>query len=435
MRARGNLGKLTAMGPLMASAFLLFGFNNTATSAMPEYVMAMGGGALLAGAQNSLFVLMAVVLRLFFGPLADRVGGKRMLLLGAAGFCLPCALLPLCTSLWAALGLRLLQCVGLAAFHPNVAFYITEHTAPQQRARFISAARFASTASLMVVPAALFPLIGSAGYGAFFTALAFVGFAGLLLVLPLPGKVSGPGEEGRSATMRSLPDDPPSPRAAAPKSGGSTSALVQSSNGSGPVAIPAAPGDNSPSPSPGGYQPLLRAAIAMPALLACGYSVLLVFGPSYLLSVAPQLNNGLLLSAVSVGGLAGSLAAAALGRCLGTRRSCALTTACFAIGLTVMLAQFGGPAALLLGGSVTGFGYFGGTTLLNAYVGQAADPRKAGRLFAQQQSFLDGGMMAGSLLAGGLLQAGAGYQLVLGVTALLLAAGTVVWAMPHRGGQ
>lgn len=412
MRARGSLGKLTAMGPLMASAFLLFGFNSTATSAMPEYVMAMGGGSLLAGAQNSLFVLLAVMLRLFFGPLADRVGGKRMMLLGAAGFCLPCALLPLCTSLWPALGLRLLQCVGLAAFHPNVSFYITEHTAPQQRTRFISTARFASTASLMVIPATLFPLIGSAGYGAFFTALAFVGFAGLLLVLPLPNGGATQGEGSTSAKRRPLPDEAPSPRCSAPTS---------------------APGDALPPPSPGGSSSLLQAAIAMPALLACGYSVLLVFGPSYLLSVAPLVNNGLLLSAVSLGGLAGSLIAAPLTRRAGTQRACIFTTLCFTFGLTVMLAQSGGAMALLTGGAVAGFGYFGSTTLLNAYVGQAADPRNAGRLFARQQSFLDVGMMTGSLLAGALLQAGTGYQLALGIMALLLTAGAIAWAALRQG--
>lgn len=60
-------GRATAVLALV-SAFLLFGFNTTETAAMPELVRSSGGGAFLAGAQNSFYVLLAVLLRPLFGP-------------------------------------------------------------------------------------------------------------------------------------------------------------------------------------------------------------------------------------------------------------------------------------------------------------------------------------------------------------------------------
>lgn len=371
----------------MASAFLLFGFNNAATSALPEYVMALGGGPFLAGAQNSLFVLLAVVLRLFFGPLADRIGGKRMLILGAAGFCIPCAVLPFCHTLAAVVGLRLLQCVGLAAYHPNVSLYLAEHSTKAQLPVRISITRFASTASLMVVPAALFPLIGSVGYGPFFFALTFVGFAGLLLLLPLPSFANEESEEAAQANL--------------------ASAEEQAAAATPPL--------------------LLSAAIAMPALLACGCSVLLVFGPSFVLSLMPTVNNGLLLTAISLGGLVGSLAAAPLVRWGGIGHGAALSTLVFAAGVALMLLGPWGLPPVMAGGALAGFGYFGTITMLNAFLGIAASKENTGATFSKQQSFLDAGMITGSFVAGAMLQAGLGYSMVLGCMAAVLAAGALAW--------
>ncbi len=408
MGAQGNSQSLMSFSWLFVSAFLLFGFNSAVVSAMPEYVMALGGGPFLAGAQNSAFIGLAILLRLFFGPLANRVGGKRMLLLGALGFCVPCALIPLCHSLTAIIALRLLQCIGLAAYHPNVSLYLTEHSSRRKVAGRISLARFVSTASLMVVPAALFPLI-AISYSLFFFVLALVGFTGLLLLLPLPP--SSKNEEGtRAAPENSMPD------------------RISSIAGDAPAALERrAPAESSNPKAAEVRTRLLQGAIAMPALLACGYSILLAFGPSFFLAAYPTVNNGLLLSAVSLGGLAGSAVSSLVMQHAGFRQSIAWAAFCFSGGLLVMALSVGGIAVLLSGGVIAGLGYFGGITVLNAFLGTASPAQKAGGSFASQQSFLDGGMIAGNLLAGALLQAGIPYQAVLVCIALTLAVGAFAW--------
>ena len=93
---------------VLVTTFFMFGFNNANTSVMPEYFLHIGGDPLIAGAQNSLCVLVAVGLRFGFGPLADRIGSKPLMAIGAIGFLIPCAIMPLCASLEEAFGLRIL---------------------------------------------------------------------------------------------------------------------------------------------------------------------------------------------------------------------------------------------------------------------------------------------------------------------------------------
>ena len=154
--------------PLYLSVFLVYGFNNTVTSAFSGYIDYLGGDMLLAGLQNSLFIILAVALRFVLGPVADRQGARVLLIGGAASFLVLCLALPFCDDVGVAVALRAAQAIGLAAYHPNVAFYLTEHSSREDAARRISATRFLAILSLMVVPVALFPVIDVAGYGVFF---------------------------------------------------------------------------------------------------------------------------------------------------------------------------------------------------------------------------------------------------------------------------
>lgn len=385
--ARDDEARLTTLGPLFVSAFLLFGLNNATTSAMPEYLSVLGSGPCLAGLQNSLFVLAAVLLRFVLGPLSDRLGSKPMLILGAAGFCLPCALIPLFDNTVAAISLRLLQAVGLAAFHPNVAHYITTRSSPEEGPHRIGLSRFVSTASLMIVPAALFPLIDSGGYGAFFAALALAALAGLLLLLPLRSDAPDPSAQNRA--------------------------------GKAVRARPGVPRD-------------LMPAIGLPLLLAAAYSVILVFGPLFMKSALPRQNGGLLLTFVSMGGLAGSLAASRMVERWGAPRSVLALVLAFGGGLAMLAGSAWGIVAAFAGSLAAGIGYFGATAALISEVGARAPRETAGMMFSAQQNCLDLGIVAGSFVAGTLLQVGISLEVAfLGAAALLVASG-FAWFMLCR---
>ena len=115
---------------LMGTTFAFYAFNNVETSAVPSYVMELGGSALIASAQTSLFIVAAVILRFAFGPMSDRRGPRFMMIVGALGFTLPCVLLPFCAELWQVLSLRAVQAVGLAAFHPCVSLAVSRISQP-----------------------------------------------------------------------------------------------------------------------------------------------------------------------------------------------------------------------------------------------------------------------------------------------------------------
>lgn len=400
--ARKDQVSMDQLWPLLASAFLMFGFNNTTTSALPEFITALGGNVFVAGLQNTLFVLGAVILRIGLGPLADRIGAKRLLIVGALGFFFPCVLFPLCDSVESVFALRLVQCIGLAAYHPSVSHYITCHSTKSALPHRISLFRFASTASLMILPAFLFPLIGTCGFGPFFTLLALIAFVGLLLVLPLPGenREALPSSEVHRAVSPETPETP-------------------CSN----------PSANEPSKSQIGSLPSrhLLATIAMPVALAFGYSVLLVFGPNFISTTIPEANSGLLLTAISLGGLAGSLLAPFAMRRLSVRWAVLLAMAALAGGMLLMGWSVGSFPLLIGASAICGLGYFGATTMLNAHLGRIANPQKSGAALSAQQSCLDGGMMLGSLLAGALLQGGLPFAGVLGCTAALLAVSAFGW--------
>lgn len=431
---------LAALSPLLISAFLVFGFNNAATSALPEFMLKLGGGTFLAGLQNSLFVLAAVALRFVLGPLADRFGSKPLLIAGAAGFCLPCAIIPLCDNAATVIALRMMQAVGLAAYHPNVAHYITACSSASSRPRRIGWSRFVSTASLMIAPAALFPLISTWGYGVFFSALAFMALAGLLLLLPLRndkaalGAGMSAGGAGAGGGMGAVSAERGG-RAGADVDAGSVGRTSGTNGGTSCGASTSAVAET-PAPKSAFRIPHVPRELApttgLPFLLAFAYSMVLVFGPLFMTAALPRLNSGLLLTFVSSGGLVGSLAAGRITARWGARRSTAALVIAFAFGMALLAGSALGVTAAIAGGLLTGLGYFGATTALIAEMGTRAPRDTAGSLFAAQQNCLDLGIVAGSFIGGALLQAGVPLSAAFLGSGMLLVASAGTWLMLYK---
>lgn len=391
----GGLLTLRSFLPLYLSVFLIYGFNNAVTSAFSGYIVFLGGDMLLAGLQNSLFVLLAVGLRFALGPLADRRGARALLIGGAVSFLVPCLALPLCEDVGSAIALRSLQAFGLAAYHPNVAFYLTERSSGEESAYRISLTRFLSILSLMIVPAALFPLIGTAGYGSFFAALSFVAFSGCALVVMLPrGSSRSSGSRRFARGVVGIRSE--------------FSAAVRQV-----------------------FARELLPLIIMPAAFSAGYGTVLVFAPS-VMQLSQGVSGGAVLSALSVGGMLGSAAATSFSRRLGVKGSLSCFAALFSLGLL----GFSGAAssvAVLLVSACVGVGYFGATTLLVFALGlklrASTSPSSPGSAFAAQQNFLDLGMVLGSAVSGAALSTPASFSWAFGVWGVTAAAGAIAFCV------
>lgn len=391
----------------LASAFLLFGFNTTEAAAMPELVGSLGGGTFLAGAQNSLYVLLAVGLRGLFGPLADRRGARLVMVIGALGFCLPCLALPFCSDARAVVALHLAQAVGLAAYHPCVSSYLTALSRPERIGRRLGSLRFVTTAAAMLGPALLFPLIGAVGYPAFFGVLASVALAGLLCVLALP-TVTAVGAVGARLT-------------GAP--GGAAGEL--GSRGDASVCAPSVVGPSS-APCPSWRRAVL---LALPLVLGLGYSVVLNYGQALSRICFPGMNEGLLFTFFSVGGLAGSVIAGRAFDARGAWGPVGAGLGCLAGGLALLTQGQLGPAALVAGGVVGGFGYYGACAACAAALGTLGDASRRGRLFSVQQSSLDVGIVLGGLGSAAGLAAGLSVPAAYLALSATMAAGALLWGI------
>lgn len=393
---RGRRAGLTRASfmPLYLSVFLVYGFNNTVTSAFSGYIDYLGGDMLLAGLQNSLFIVLAVALRFVLGLVADRRGARVLLIGGAASFLVPCLALPFCDDVGVAVALRAAQAIGLAAYHPNVAFYLTEHSSREDAARRISATRFLAILSLMVVPVALFPVIDVAGYGVFFAVLSLLALVGFTCVVSLPRR-----REGADAARRA-----PAPVRGGEKGAGFARAVHEVTST--------------------GLLPL----VAMPAALSAGYGAVLVFAP-----VAVHIPGGAVLSAVSMGGLLGSVAAAPLFRRFGAKGLLSGFTVLFTAGMTGLSLPIVAPVVSLVAAAFLGIGYFGATTLLVSALGDRLKSEEgissSGSIFAAQQNFLDIGMVLGSAVSGAALSFSASSSCAFGIWAVVAAAGVAVFCV------
>lgn len=376
---------------LYSSIFLIYGFNNVATSAFSGYVDHLGGDMALAGLQNSLFILLAVALRFITGPAAAAYGGKPLLVIGAASFLLPCLALPFCSDLGLAVVLHALQAVGLAAFHPNVAYYIKTTSDKQAAPSRIGITRFVSILSLMILPTTLFPLIDRVGYGAFFAALALIAFAGFLLLMPLP---------------RTRDEHRANRKSHAIGGGTAASARLIFSRAFAPVVL-------------------------APFPFAAGYAAILLFAPGFADATHPG-TDGMVLTALSVGGMAASLFAARLADRFGKKRTAALAACFLAAGLACLAFAPASIVLMLGGGVLAGAGYFASSTIFVAELGERADDEAAGVLFSAQQNFLDLGMVVGSALSGAMLAGGASYTMLFSIWAAAALAGGVSWHLLYN---
>lgn len=399
MQATGSSSVVTAL--VAVTAFLLFGLNNTETTALPTYVMSLGAGPFVAGLQNSLFVLIAVLVRIPLERVVEQRGSRFAMIAGALGYTVPCLLLSGCTELWQVVALRLAQAFGLALFQPSVAQYLAAITPASKLGRRLGIVRFATTASLMVGPVTIFPLIDARGYGAFFVALALAGTCGTAVALALPRDRARTGESSR-----------------APSASAETATASPASSPTSRASLPAS-------------VPLRQRALLLvsPLLLASGYSVVMNFGQTLAEEALASCNDGMLFAFLSTGGLVGSLVAGWATDRFGAKRSVGCAIAANGLGLLLM-ALGRSPEAVLAGAFLCGAGYFGATATLVAAAG-ASSGDGAGTFLARQQSALDLGMIAGGLLAGAMMQGGLPVSATYLATSAVAGAGLVAWGMMY----
>jgi MFS family permease len=371
-----------AFALICISACLIFGFNNVLTIAMSGFIIHIGGDTIDAGFQTALFISMAIVIRFCFAPFVDRIGAKRLMMLGIAAFCVPTPAFLLCDSLWQIMVLRCVQAIGLAAYMPSSSTLTTLVSAPDQIGRNVGILRISALTSLLFGPSLCFPLIDRFGYDVFFIVMTLIAVVGCLVLVPVrfsepcmrqdePFDVSWQASD-KSALHRTVP------------------------------------------------------LLAIQFLVALAYSSVFVFGQLMMELRFPDSNSGLFFSAISVGGIFAGIVLGKLLDTCGIRLANSLALLACVIGFTLLGTGLS-LIPLVVSAFLCGLGYYGCSITTVSALGKTIAASKRGFAVSMQQNSLDSGLASGSLLFGVVPVIGEGSKSVFMCVALVLCTVLVLW--------
>jgi MFS family permease len=163
--------------------FLMFTEYFVYQTVTPLYILSLGGNELLSGLQSTLYFVVAIVLRFYFGPLADRKGNKIVLGVGVIVFTSAPLLFLLNKNMLYIILIRMYQAIGLATYC-SCASSLTSILAPKERiGTYIGIHRFMIMSSLIIGPSVTLKLIAMYGYRAFHSMGLIEGLIALLFLL------------------------------------------------------------------------------------------------------------------------------------------------------------------------------------------------------------------------------------------------------------
>lgn len=153
-----------------------------AIAVFPSYSLSIGSTAFQAGLQNTLFGVMAVLIRFYLGPVMDRKGPRPLMLLGAFTFATAPLILLFSPSYSLLLAARIYQSLGLAVFLPGM-YALTAGMAPPPRiGTYLGSLRIFFNLGLLSGPAAALMIIGRFGYDSWFIVSGLSSLLALILL-------------------------------------------------------------------------------------------------------------------------------------------------------------------------------------------------------------------------------------------------------------
>lgn len=149
---------------LYFATFFVFTDFYIAQTITPLYILEVGGNEFYSGLQSTLFFLTAVILRFYFGPLADLKGNKLTLIIGTIAFATAPFLFLFSDRIWYIILVRVYQSIGLAAYFSS-ASSLASALAPKERlGTYIGLYRLVIMATLMIGPSIALRVIELYGY-------------------------------------------------------------------------------------------------------------------------------------------------------------------------------------------------------------------------------------------------------------------------------
>lgn len=170
---------------LYISGFLVLMNLMVSLTLFPLYIQFRGGGDFMIGLQSSIFAAASVLLRLYFGPLADSAGRRFPLVLGSFVFATSPLLVWASPNFLFMILARIYQAIGMGTFLSAASSSIADLVPDKVRGTALGFYRASISAAIMIGPFFGYRLIDCFGYAGLFTALSLTSFCAMLLLLTL----------------------------------------------------------------------------------------------------------------------------------------------------------------------------------------------------------------------------------------------------------
>lgn len=434
---------------LFAAGFLAYTCNHVFMVALPQYVAENGWTLAEAGLQGTVFIVAAVILRFWFGPLADEHGNTPLMIAGMLAFAVSAPLLLLCSQFWQLLAVRILQAVGLAAFFPSATAAVAQNVPKSQTGRTLGLYRFVSSAALMAGPPVMLRIASTCGYRTCFWVLGLCAIAACALVaFGSKGNLGKDASRHHSAKAMRQEHESPQQEDRCQKENGAEGEKLQSvTEGAGASCRQssiAATGVSRRQQHDG--REALRAVLSRRnrhviafALLvtfaaAIGYGLLASFSTFYITLNCPGVNAGLFFTFVGCGGLAANPLVGWLSDRMKPTPLIAGLLLLLGLGIALLARAPSAPAVIWAASLCSGCGYFGAITCVLSLIAKSIAPSCRSSVLSLQQNGIDIGIATASGLFGGIFSV-AGTQ-IMPVAFALWGAATIVFAffiLPYGG--
>ncbi len=190
MQIRGNLLQQSEhfySGPanwvlFFGSVFFFVSNLFASISIYPSYSLAIGGSPFLAGLQNTVFYLVAVILRFYLGPVMDKKGHKPLMLLGTFTFATTPLIVMLSPTYTLLLSARIYQAIGLAIYMPGIPTLAAEMAPMKKIGTYMGASRIFINLGLLAGPSTALFIIDNLNYNSWFVISAITSTLAMLLL-------------------------------------------------------------------------------------------------------------------------------------------------------------------------------------------------------------------------------------------------------------
>ncbi len=336
------------------ATYIIFVIFFTSLTVLPIYVIDLGGTEFDSGLQSTLFFISAVILRLYFGPLADSKGRKIPLLIGAFVFSTSAIFFMLSTEVWHLTLARIYQALALATFLSSGSSLVADMAPLKSRGTYIGFHRLIITLGVLTGPAAAIEVINRFGYSFWFALTFILGALAFALILSIKTPVISVNSDIKF--MNNL-------------------YLVLKNKRLWPI-------------------------FGVLALASICYGATLTFASLFVGQTSEVANPGIYFTYFGISGVVANIFAGILSDKYG--RDVVVWPATFILGVGLIILAFA-PSftiAIVVSGLLTGFGWSGGIAALIAWLIDTAEDSIRATALSIQESIIDSFIALGSLFFG-----------------------------------